>query len=70
VYAGGYATADADRHAVPVIRASVSGDRREVELRVEALRAGFVYDIHAGSLTSGGAPLWPAEAHYTMNAVP
>jgi len=70
VYAGGYATPDADRHAVEVLRAARSADGREIELRVDGLRAGFVYDIHVGGLTSGGTPLWPAEAHYTMNAVP
>jgi len=70
VYAGGYATADSDRHAIAVLHAERSADGGEVELRVDGLRAGFVYDIHLGELTSGGAPLWPAEAHYTMNAVP
>jgi hypothetical protein len=70
VWKGTYATPDSDRRNEPVVRVAVVPDRRSVTLTLAELRPGFVYDLHVAPLAPDPTPLWPADAYYTMNAVP
>jgi hypothetical protein len=71
LWKGGYATADQDRHEVPVAAARVAGDGLAVELQAGPLRPGFLYELRArAAVAPGGAPFWPQVAYYTLHAVP
>ena len=70
VWKGGYATADGSRRSESVIGIRCSDDRRSIILTLKQLRAGFLYDIHVGPIGIQNAPLWPADAYYTLNEIP
>ena len=70
VWKGGYATADGNRRSESVIGIRCSDDRRSIILTLKQLRAGFLYDIHVGPIGIQNAPLWPADAYYTLNEIP
>jgi mono/diheme cytochrome c family protein len=57
-----------DEAELPVEAVRVSEDRRQVELDLAGLAAGFVYEIEVPDLrTSSGAPLSNPLAYYTAN---
>jgi hypothetical protein len=37
---------------------------------LDEMRPGFVYEIRLTGLDSGGQPMFPAEAYYTLRQVP
>lgn len=71
VWQGAYATPDSNRHTVSIHDITVSEDGRQVVLRTDKLRTGFVYEITCGKVgAESDAALWPATGHYTMNRLP
>ncbi|MEM8735477.1 MAG: hypothetical protein AAGG44_14685, partial [Planctomycetota bacterium] len=48
----------------------VSDDRKQVELDLDQLRAGYVYEINVGAIGAAGEQPFPRTAHYTMRSVP
>jgi len=71
VYGGGYATADSGRHKVNVKSVDVSADGKIVNLHVDGLKPGHVYEVTCGKIqlkTDGD--LWPSTGHYTLNEIP
>lgn len=69
VWQGEYATPDSGRHTPTVTAARVSADGKTVELSLEGLRTGHVYDFSVGSVTND-APLWPSVGYYTLHQRP
>ena len=66
-----YGSDETDTEAVPVLSVEVSPDGLEARLHVEALRAGFVHELHARGLRSReGRPLLHPEAYYTAILIP
>ncbi|EAQ80443.1 PA14 domain-containing protein [Blastopirellula marina] len=66
-----YGGDDIDSRPETIDLLEVSADKREVRLRLEELRAGFVYELHVDDSVAGeGKKLFPAEAHYTLNVIP
>ena len=66
-----YGSAEMDRAEPRVRSASVSSDRRTVDLEVEGLRAGYVHELHlSGVLGPEGVPLLHDEAYYTLIRIP
>ncbi|MBI3464455.1 MAG: hypothetical protein HY000_15585 [Planctomycetes bacterium] len=70
IWQGTYATPDSDRQSEEIREAALAPDGRSVVLTLARMREGFVYDIHVTVPAQAGSPLWPAQAHYTLNAVP
>ncbi|MCR9199289.1 MAG: PA14 domain-containing protein [Planctomycetaceae bacterium] len=69
-WGGSYATPDSDRFTASIDAVDLDDTRRIVRLSVPDHRAGFLYDLTVDQAVGGGAPLWPAAAHYTMKVVP
>jgi mono/diheme cytochrome c family protein len=69
IYRGTYATPDSDRRIERIAAVRVRPDGKSVALRLDALRAGFVYDLHVGSVGPSDRPLWPSDAYYTLNQI-
>ncbi len=67
IWKGGYATPDQERHSPPVSEAAIEEDGRTVRLKVEPLREGFLYEIHARAAGRSGEAPWPGAAYYTLN---
>ena len=66
-----YGSAEMDRAEPRVRSASVSSDRRTVDLEVEGLRAGYVHELHlSGVRGPEGVPLLHDEAYYTLIRIP
>lgn len=65
-----YGGADQDERDEPVQEARVAGDGSRVELRLNALREGCVYELRVGAIGADGEKMFPSEAHYTMKKVP
>ncbi len=65
-----YGGPDLDRRTEAVAGATVAEDGRRVTLKLAEMRPGFVYELRLRSLTPGGGEFHPAEAHYTLRAVP
>jgi hypothetical protein len=61
-----------DEEKLTVTKASVSRDRKTVELKVDGLRPGFVVHLRSPRpfAARGGEELWSTEAWYTLNAIP
>jgi hypothetical protein len=64
-----YGGDDLDRASVKITKIEPSADGREVRLKLEPLKAGFVYEFHLANLAPAGASFFPAEAHYTLKRV-
>ncbi len=58
---------DSRRELVSAVRKI---DDRTVHLELGQLREGFVYEMQASLTAENGEPIFPAEAHYTMRAIP
>ena len=67
VWKGGYGTPDSGRYVPRIHNADVSSSGNIVRLKVDPLKAGFVYDI---SVDLPDAELWPSTGHYTLNRIP
>ena len=65
-----YGGPDQERRAEKVQRVQVADDRRSVTLELPELRTGFVYELHVKHLAREGETFFPAEAYYTLNAIP
>ncbi len=65
-----YGGPDLDRAAAKVTQVRLAADRRTVQLRVEPMRPGFVYQFQLRELSTPGEEFFPAEAFYTLHAVP
>jgi glucose/arabinose dehydrogenase len=61
-----------DEEKLTVTKATVSRDRKTVELKVDGRRPGFVVYLRSPRPFSakGGEELWSTEAWYTLNAIP
>jgi mono/diheme cytochrome c family protein len=65
-----YGGKDQDRRTEKLAGITVGKDGRRVTLRLGKLRAGFVYEFRLQNLAPGEGTFHPAEAHYTLRAVP
>ncbi|MFN3190045.1 MAG: hypothetical protein ACE361_05935 [Aureliella sp.] len=69
-----YGGDDQDERIESVQSIRISEDKRSVELDLNALRAGYVYEINVGAISpgaeNGSNVLFPNTAHYTMRSVP
>ena len=68
---GGYATSDSERHQVDIESVEVSPDGMSVRIKVNRLRAGFVYEVSCDPIgRDDDGELFPATGHYTMLQIP
>ncbi|MCO6458945.1 MAG: c-type cytochrome [Pirellulaceae bacterium] len=65
-----YGGPDQERRNERLARIEISDDRFQVRLVLDELRAGFVYEFRVKNLAGADRPLFPDEAHYTLNVVP
>jgi cytochrome c551/c552 len=65
-----YGGLDADTKTARVRSVAVSDDGLSARLVLDEMRPGFVYEIRLTGLDSGGQPMFPAEAYYTLRQVP
>lgn len=65
-----YGGEDHDRRQEQVTEVVVAKDRLHVELKLADAREGFVYELHLKNLAPGSGEFFPAEAHYTLLALP
>jgi hypothetical protein len=71
VYQEGYGSPEVDHTTPTVIRADVSPDGRQVQLRVEGLVPGHVHDFDfQGVRSDTGESLVHTKAYYTLNEIP
>lgn len=65
-----YGGPDLARRDDRVTAVSVSGDGLQVELTLDGLRPGFVYELRMDSPLKPEEPFFPAEAYYTLHRIP
>ncbi len=65
-----YGGSDQQRRTDRLTAVKLAEDRHSVRLTVEALRAGFVYDIRIRNLNADDSTFFPAEAYYTLRTIP
>lgn len=65
-----YGGPDRDRATHQPVSITLSDDRQSVQLNLEEMRAGFVYDLKLKTLVDESQVFFPAEAYYTMRVVP
>lgn len=65
-----YGGDDEDRGRRSVQGVQVSDDGMNVNLKLDAMLAGYVYELRIKNLSPGQQEFFPAEAHYTMRRVP
>jgi hypothetical protein len=65
-----YGGPDVDRESVRIETVSISQDARRATLKLERMRAGFVYEFRLRPLVSASQTFFPAEAHYTLRQIP
>ena len=65
-----YGGGDRDRQTDRITSVVVAEDRMSVQLNLEALREGFVYDVKIRNLTAEDSIFFPAEAYYTLRTIP
>jgi hypothetical protein len=70
IWEGAYATPDSGRYEVSISAVEVTDSGRQVQLSVDDLREGFVYELTCDLRQATGEPLRPRQATYTMNRVP
>ena len=61
-----YGGDDMDRRRESVLAVAVARDLMSVDLRLNKLRAGFVYEFRLKKLIPTGSRFYPAEAFYTL----
>ena len=66
-WSGSYGTEDSDRHSPTISERRLSDDRRTLQLNVEQLRTGFVYEFQLSGLAAKDKEFFPATATYTVN---
>ena len=69
VWGGSYSTPDSGRYQAKIQSIAVAEDRRSVLVKIDQLKAGFVYDVNC-RMKSDGKSLWPDTGHYSMTKVP
>lgn len=65
-----YGGDDQDERNEPIRGLKLTADLKSVELELNELRAGYVYEINVGSVGAGDQAIFPSQAHYNMRAVP
>ncbi len=66
-----YGGNDQDEKLEKVAKTQISKNRRSLSLRLsDELREGYVYEINIPAIGKSETKLFPAQAHYTMRAVP
>ena len=66
-----YGGSDKRRRVEKPSRAVVAADGMSVELQLDDLRQGFVYEFRLKNLAgSSQTPFHPAEAYYTLRSIP
>jgi len=71
LYSSAYGSAEIDVEPLQIVSASVSSDRRRVQLKVDGLRELYVHELRAdGVRSAGGEPLAHPDAYYTLNRIP
>jgi glucose/arabinose dehydrogenase/mono/diheme cytochrome c family protein len=65
-----YGADDRDRRVEKIQSVEVSADNKQVRLRLEGLRRGYVYEFHLDSLAEDQGRFFPAEAYYTLSQIP
>ena len=65
-----YGGGDIERRIESVAAVEVAADVGHVELRIDELRAGYVYEIRVNSLVGDKGRFFPAEAYYTLQRIP
>lgn len=65
-----YGGPDLHRRGETITAVTVAEDRRSVQLTLDGLSTGFVYEFHLKKLTTTPGEFFPAEAYYTLNAIP
>ncbi len=65
-----YGGEDQDRRQEQVAGVRVANAGQQVEIQIDDLRAGFVYELHLKNLAAGDGEFFPAEAHYTLRVIP
>ncbi|OYW12736.1 MAG: hypothetical protein B7Z55_18090 [Planctomycetales bacterium 12-60-4] len=69
IWEGNYATPDSGFHSPTVLSAKPSADGKTIELTLEGLKTGHVYDITVSDV-GVEERLWPTVAHYTLKRRP
>jgi hypothetical protein len=70
IWEGAYATPDSGRYEASIRAVEVTESGRQVQLSVDDLREGFVYELTCNLQQATGDSLQPRQATYTMNRVP
>ena len=65
-----YGGDDEDRRSQSIRAVTLAEDHTGVTLELDPLLKGHVYEIHLKNLAPGGDEFFPAQAHYTMRAIP
>jgi hypothetical protein len=65
-----YGGEDQDRRQEQVAGVHIAKYGRRVEIVLDEMRAGYVYELHLKNLAAGAGEFFPAEAHYTLRAIP
>jgi hypothetical protein len=64
-----YGGPDLDRRSESISSVEVSSDGRQARVKLDRLRAGFVYEVRAKGLAPPGETFHPDEAHFTLRQV-
>ncbi|MEC9095496.1 MAG: hypothetical protein VX776_02620, partial [Planctomycetota bacterium] len=65
-----YGGEDRDRRTDRITSLKVAEDCMSVQLNIDELREGFVYDIKIRNLNADNSTFFPAEAYYTLRTIP
>jgi hypothetical protein len=65
-----YGGPDRDRRTEKVTDVTIASDAWRVTLKLAEMRPGFVYELRLKNIAPDGGEFHPAEAHYTLRAVP
>jgi hypothetical protein len=65
-----YGGENVDERTERIAAVQVAAQGRQVRLKLDHLRAGHVYELQINPIGPTDAPLFPAEAFYTLRAVP
>ncbi|MEX0820212.1 MAG: hypothetical protein WD070_11495, partial [Pirellulaceae bacterium] len=65
-----YGGTDQNRRQEQLAGIQVVDDGLRVEIQIDDLREGYVYELHLKNLAPGDREFFPAEAHYTLRTIP
>ena len=65
-----YGGPDQDRRQETIQRVQLAPTGDRVQLELETLRAGYVYELRLKNIAQDGGEFYPAEAFYTMRVIP